>query len=112
MLPAGDNRILLALNAELTKEQLVDSHTGRRLGPPILGAQAYSEEKTESLYFVRPSVSPPGPLVVTRVDLADGVQTPLGVYETRPGDLAYCVATRGYLACPRFDGLHVLAVSR
>jgi len=110
MFPAGDNRVLLAQNLDLTKDQLVDSRTGRPLGPPVLGAQAYNYEETENLYFVRPSARPPGRLVVTRLDLADGAQTPLGVFGTSAGDQSFCVATRGYLACPRADGLHVMAV--
>ncbi|WP_030436288.1 PQQ-binding-like beta-propeller repeat protein [Actinoplanes subtropicus] len=110
MFPAGDNRVLIAQNPELTKAQLVDSRTGRPLGPPVLGAQAYDFEETENLYFVRPSSNLPGRLVVTRLDLADGTQTPLGVFGTGGSDQSFCVATRGYLACPRFDGLHVMAV--
>jgi outer membrane protein assembly factor BamB len=110
MFPVGDNRVLLAQNIDVSKEQLVDSRTGRPLGPPVLGAQAYNYEESEDLYFVRPSVNPPGRLVVTRLDLADGAQTPLGVFGTSGGEQSFCVATRGYLACPRDDGLHVMAV--
>jgi len=110
MLPVGDDRILLAQNIDLTKEQLIDSRTGRSLGPPVLGALAYNFEETGNLYFVRPSSNPPGRLVVIRVGLADGTQTPLGTFGTSGGDQSFCVATRGYLACPRVDGLHVMAV--
>jgi hypothetical protein len=110
MFPVGDNRVLLAQNMDMSKEQLVDSRTGRPLGPPVLGAQAYNYEETEKLYFVRPGVHPPGRLVVTRLDLADGAQTPLGVFGTSGGEQSFCVASRGYLACPRDDGLHVMAV--
>ena len=110
MFPVGDNRILLAQTIDLATEQLVDSRTGRPLGPPILGAQAYNYEETGNLYFVRPSSNPPGRLVVIRVGLADGTQTPLGTFGTSAGDQSFCVATRGYLACPRADGLHVMAV--
>ena len=110
MFPVGDNRVLLAQNIDVSEEQLIDSRTGRALGPPVIGAMAYNYDLDDRLYFVRPSINPPGRLVVTRLDLADGAQTPLGVFGTSGGEQSFCVAARGYLACPREDGLHVLAV--
>jgi outer membrane protein assembly factor BamB len=110
MFPVGADRVLLAQNIDLSKEQLVDSRTGRPLGSPVLGAQAYNDQEAENLYFVRPSSNPPGRLVVTGLDLADGRQTPLGVFGASGGQQSFCVATSGYLACPRDDGLHVMAV--
>jgi outer membrane protein assembly factor BamB len=112
MFPVGRDRILLGRNIDASRVQLVDSRTGRALGPPITGAQAYTDDPGDRLYFVRPSGNPPGRLVVTRLDLADGAQTPLGVFGASGGEQSFCVATRDHLACPRWDGLHVMAVSR
>jgi hypothetical protein len=109
MFPVSRDRILLGQTMDAAQLRLADSRTGQAIGPPIIGAQAYTDDPGDRLYFVRPSVKPLGRLVVTRLDLADGTQTPLGVFGTG-GLQSYCRATRDYLACPREDGLHVMAV--
>lgn len=107
--PLTGNRLLAGANRSNTEFQLIDSSTGKRLGGPITGAAASGPPWSGELLFTRPSNDPIGQLVVTRVDLATGKQTPVGRFGPS-GEQAVCYTSPGYLACPRYDGLHVMAV--
>ena len=109
MFPVTDDRILLGADLDGTSLQLTDSHTGRPLGGVVTGSQAFTTDPSGDLLFVRPSLEPPGQLVVTRLGLADGAQTSLGLAGPS-GERSFCIANPGYLACPRTDGLHVMAL--
>jgi len=108
--PVAGNRIILTRDDEASLLQLADSRTGRPLGPPIAGAMAFQDDRSDRRYLLRPSVTPKGQLVITRLDLADGAQTTLGTFEMKGFDRSFCLATPGYLACPLLGELHVLAV--
>jgi hypothetical protein len=104
----GENRMVVG-KRDNTELQLIDSRTGRSLGRPITGMVASGSGLADELLITRPSLDPVGELVVTRVDLADGTQTPLGRFGPS-GEQTVCSTSREYLACPRYDGLHVMAV--
>ncbi|MFF5293612.1 outer membrane protein assembly factor BamB family protein [Paractinoplanes globisporus] len=112
------DRMVTLANGDNTEFQLVDSRTGKRLGEPIAGMLASSSNvagvpptgNTDgTMLATRPSRDPAGQLVVSRIDLADGAQTPLGRFGPS-GEQALCFTSPGYLACPRYDGLHIMAV--
>ncbi|MFI5889044.1 PQQ-binding-like beta-propeller repeat protein [Actinoplanes sp. NPDC051513] len=105
--PVGDDR-MLAGDRGNTRLQLLDSRTGKFVGGPFTGLVASGSETTGSLLVTRPSARPLGELVVTRVDLADGRQTPLGRFGPS-GEQTFCFTSPGYVACPRYDGLHIMA---
>lgn len=105
----GADRMLVGADRTNNRLRLVDSRTGKLLGRPITGLAAAVSGEAGSVLVTRPSRDPLGQLVVTRVDLADGRQTPLGRFGPS-GDQAVCLSSPGYLACPRYDGLHVMGV--
>ncbi|WP_030434268.1 PQQ-binding-like beta-propeller repeat protein [Actinoplanes subtropicus] len=107
----GGDRLLLSAAANLASATtvLVDAATGRTIGRPVGGQQAFSAGVAGSLLLLRESRTPPGRTVVSRLDLATGRQTPLGTVE-RIADQD-CRGTPGYLLCPRGDTLTVTAVS-
>ena len=110
MYPVAADRVLLSTTLDGATVRLADSRTGRPVGRPVTGAQAYTDDPAGDLLFTRPSVDPPGRLVVTRLDLADGRQTSIGTFGPTGDESSYCLAARTYLACLRPDGLHVMAV--
>ncbi|WP_433369664.1 PQQ-binding-like beta-propeller repeat protein [Actinoplanes sp. CA-142083] len=105
----GADRTLVGADRNNNQLQLVDSRTGKLLGRPVTGMAAPGSGEADSVLVTRPSLDPVGQLVVTRVDLADGRQTPLGRFGPS-GDQTVCLSSPGYLACPRYDGLHVMGV--
>jgi outer membrane protein assembly factor BamB len=107
--PLTDDRVLAGANRDNTESQLIDSSTGKRLGGPITGVAASGPPLPDELLFTRPGTDPAGQLVVARVDLATGKQTPVGRFGPS-GEPAICYASPGYLACSLYDGLHVMAV--
>jgi outer membrane protein assembly factor BamB len=106
----GGGRLLLSAAANLASATtvLVDAATGRTIGRPLGGQQAFSAGATGSLLLLRGTSKPPERTVVSRLDLATGRQTALGSVE-RVTEQA-CRGTPGYLLCPRGDTLTVTAV--
>jgi outer membrane protein assembly factor BamB len=106
----GGDRLLLSAAANLASATtvLVDAATGRTIGRPLGGQQAFSVGAGGSLLLLRGSRTPPGRTVVNRLDLATGRQTVLGTVE-RIADQD-CRGTPGYLLCPRGETLTVTAI--
>ena len=106
----GGDRLLLSAAANLASSTtaLVDAATGRTIGRPVSGQQAFSAGAGGSLLLLRGSTAPPGRTVVSRLDLVTGRQTVLGTV-ARIADQD-CRGTPGYLLCPRGDTLTVTAI--
>lgn len=106
----GGGRLLLSAAPNLASATtvLVDTATGRTIGSPVGGQQAFSVDADGSLLLLRGTRTPPGRTAVNRLDLATGRLTVLGTV----GRLAEqnCQGTPGYLLCPRGDTLTVTAV--
>lgn len=105
----GGGRLLLSAAANLASANpvLVDTATGRTIGRPFSGPQAFSIG-AGSLLLLRGARTPPDRTTVSRLDLATGRQTMLGTVERFAEQ--DCQATPGYLVCPRGDTLTVTAV--
>jgi len=105
----GDGRLLLSAAANLASATtvLVDAATGRTIGSPFSGPQAFSVD-AGSLLLLRGTRTPPDRTTVSRLDLATGRQTQLGAVQRFAEQ--DCRATPGYLLCPRGDTLTVTAV--
>jgi outer membrane protein assembly factor BamB len=105
----GGGRLLLsaAANLALATTVLVDAATGRTIGRPFSGQQAFSVN-AGSLLLLRGTRTPPDRTAVNRLDLANGRQTLLGIVERFVEQ--DCRGTPGYLVCPRGDTLTVTAV--
>jgi len=106
----GGGRLLLSAAADLASSTttLVDAATGRTIGRPFGGQQSFTAGAAGTLLLLRETRSPAGRTVMTRLDLADGRQTVLGVLK-QIADLD-CRGTSGYLLCRRGDTLTVTAV--
>jgi outer membrane protein assembly factor BamB len=106
----GGGRLLLSAAANLASATtvLVDAVTGRTLGRPLGGQQAFTAGAAGSLLLLRATGRPPGRTAVSRLDLADGRQTVLGAVERFAEQ--DCQGTSGYLLCPRGELLTVTAV--
>jgi outer membrane protein assembly factor BamB len=97
----GGGRLLLSAAANLASATtvLVDTATGRTIGRPLGGQQAFAAGTAGSLLLLRGTRTPPGRTAVNRLDLTDGRQTVLGT-----------VDRRAELDCPGDDTLTVTAV--
>ena len=106
----GNGRLLLSATANLASATtvLVDTATGRTIGRPFGGQQAFSVDAAGSLLLLRGTRTPPERTVVNRLDLATGRQTVLGSVD-RVAEQS-CRGVPGYLLCPRGDTLTVTAV--
>jgi outer membrane protein assembly factor BamB len=106
----GGGHLLLSAAANLASATtvLVDAATGRTIGRPFRGQQAFSADAAGSLLLLRGTRTQPDRTAVNRLDLADGRQTVLGTVE--PVVEQDCRGTPGYLLCPRGDTLTVTAV--
>ncbi|GIM96592.1 outer membrane protein assembly factor BamB family protein [Paractinoplanes toevensis] len=106
----GGGRMLLSAAANLASATtvLVDTATGRTIGHPFAGQQAFSVDRAGSLLLLRGTKASPDRTVLNRLDLATGRQTALGAVEriVEQG----CRGTPGYLLCPRGNTLAVTAV--
>jgi hypothetical protein len=76
----GGGRLLLSAAADLASATtaLVDAATRRTIGRPFGGEQSFAAGAAGSLLLLRTSRSPVSRTVMTRLDLADGMQTVLG----------------------------------
>jgi outer membrane protein assembly factor BamB len=103
-------RLLLSAAANLASAttELVDAATGRTIGRPFGGQQAFSADAAGSVLLLRGTGTPPGRTAVNRLNLADGRQTVLGTVERLAEQ--DCRGTPGYLLCPRGETLTVTAV--
>ena len=106
----GGGRLLLSAAANLASATtvLVDAATGRTIGRPFGGQQAFSADAAGSLLLLRGTRTPPDRTAVSRLDLADGRQAVLGTV-ARLADQD-CRGAPGYLVCPREETLSVIAV--
>ncbi|MFI5894103.1 PQQ-binding-like beta-propeller repeat protein [Actinoplanes sp. NPDC051513] len=106
----GGGRLLLSAAANLASATtvLVDTATGRTIGHPFGGQQAFSAGAAGSLLLLRGTRTPPDRTAVNRLDLATGRQTVLGTVDRFAEQ--DCRGTPGYLLCPRGDTLTVTAV--
>jgi outer membrane protein assembly factor BamB len=107
----GGGRLLLTAAANLASGTtvLVDTASGRTIGRPFRGQQAFSADAAGSLLLLRGTRTRPDQTVVNRLDLASGRQTVIGAVERLAEQ--DCRGTPGYLLCPRGDTLTVSAVS-
>ncbi|MEV0897223.1 PQQ-binding-like beta-propeller repeat protein [Actinoplanes sp. NPDC049802] len=106
----GAGRLLLSAAADLASATtvLVDAATGRTIGRPLRGQEAFVVGPAGSLTLLRATETPDDRTAVTRLDLADGRQTSLGTVD-RLAEQA-CQGVPGYLLCPRGASLTVIAV--
>ena len=106
----GAGRLLLSAAANLASAStvLVDAATGRTIGRPLGGQQAFTAGPAGSLVLLRATGTPHDRTAVNRLDLANGRQTALGTVD-RLAELS-CQGTSGYLLCPRGQSLTVTAV--
>jgi outer membrane protein assembly factor BamB len=107
----GAGRLLLSPAANLASATtvLVDTATGRTIGRPFGGQQAFSADGAGSLLLLRGTRTPPYRTAVNRLDLATGRQTVLGTVDRFAAQ--DCRGAPGYLLCPRGDTLTVTAVA-
>ncbi|MCO8276143.1 PQQ-like beta-propeller repeat protein [Actinoplanes sp. TRM 88003] len=106
----GADRLLLSAAANLASAttELVDSGTGRTIGRPLGGPGAFVAGPAGSLILLRATGTPDYRTAVTRLDLADGRQTALGLLDRLAEQ--NCQGASGYLLCPRGNTLTVTAV--
>nr|WP_221381512.1 PQQ-binding-like beta-propeller repeat protein [Actinoplanes polyasparticus] len=106
----GADRLLLSAAANLASATtvLVDAATGRTIGRPLGGQEAFVAGPAGSLILLRATGRPHDRTAVNRLDLADGRQTALGTVD-RLAEQS-CQGVSGYLICPRGDTLTVTAV--
>jgi PQQ-like domain len=106
----GAGRLLLAAAPNLASATtvLVDAATGRTIGRPLGGPEAFVAGPAGSLTLLRATGTPDERTAVNRLDLADGRRTALGTVD-RLAEQA-CQGVPGYLLCPRGDTLTVTAV--
>ncbi|WP_250032744.1 outer membrane protein assembly factor BamB family protein [Paractinoplanes maris] len=106
----GADRLLLSAAANLASSTtvLVDAATGRTIGRPLGGQEAFVAGPSGSLILLRATGKPEDRTAVNRLDLADGRQTSLGTVD-RLAEQA-CQGVPGYLLCPRGAALTVTAV--
>lgn len=88
--------------------QLVDAATGRTIGRPLGGQEAFVAGPAGSLMLLRATGKPDDRTAVNRLDLADGRQTALGTIDRLAEQ--DCQGVSGYLLCPRGDTLTATAV--
>jgi outer membrane protein assembly factor BamB len=106
----GAGRLLLSAGANLASATtvLVDAATGRTIGRPLGGQQAFAAGPANSLLLLRATGTPHDRTAVNRLDLADGRQTTLGTVDRLAEQ--DCQGASGYLLCPRGNSLTVTAV--
>ncbi|MEU4236853.1 PQQ-binding-like beta-propeller repeat protein [Actinoplanes sp. NPDC026619] len=106
----GAGRLLLSAAANLASATtvLVDAATGRTIGGPLGGQEAFVAGPASSLTLLRATGRPDDRTAVSRLDLADGRLTILGTVD-RLAEQG-CQGASGYLLCPRGDTLTVTAV--
>ncbi|MBL7260123.1 outer membrane protein assembly factor BamB family protein [Paractinoplanes lichenicola] len=107
----GAGRLLLSASANLASATtvLVDAATGRTIGRPLGGQEAFVAGPANSLILLRATGVPDDRTAVTRLDLTDGRQTALGKLDRLTEQK--CQGVPGYLLCPSGDTLTVAAVS-
>jgi outer membrane protein assembly factor BamB len=106
----GADRLLLSAAANLASATtvLVDAATGRTIGRPLGGQEAFVDGPAGSLILLRATGTSGERTAANRLDLADGRQTSLGTVD-RLAEQA-CQGVSGRLLCPRGDTLTVTAV--
>ncbi|MGK5683954.1 outer membrane protein assembly factor BamB family protein [Actinoplanes sp. URMC 104] len=106
----GADRLLLSAAANLASATtvLVDATTGRTIGRPLGGQEAFVVDPAGSLMLLRATRTPYDRTAVNRLDLADGRQTTLGTVDRLAEQT--CQGVSGYLLCPRGNTLTVTAV--
>jgi outer membrane protein assembly factor BamB len=106
----GADRLLLSAAANLASATtvLADAATGRTIGRPLGGQQAFAAGPDGSLVLLRATGPPGDRTAVNRLDLADGRQTALGTVDRLTEQS--CQGASGYLLCPRGPSLTVTAV--
>jgi hypothetical protein len=106
----GADRLLLSAAANLASATtvLVDAATGRTIGRPLGGQEAFVVGPAGSLVLLRATRTPYDRTAVNRLDLADGRQTALGTVDRLAEQ--DCQGVSGYLLCRRGDALAVTAV--
>ncbi|MCY1143620.1 PQQ-binding-like beta-propeller repeat protein [Actinoplanes sp. Pm04-4] len=103
----GADRLLLSAAANLASATtvLVDAGTGRTVGRPLGGQEAFVPGPAGSLLLLRTTGTSDDRTAVVRLDLADGRRTVLGTVD-RLAELS-CQGASGYLLCPRGNTLTV-----
>ena len=106
----GAGRLLLSAAANLASATtvLADAATGRTIGRPLGGQEAFVTGPAGSLILLRATGTPGDRTSVHRLELADGRQTALGTVDRLAEQ--NCQGVSGYLLCPRGDALTVTAV--
>ncbi|MET0418010.1 MAG: PQQ-binding-like beta-propeller repeat protein [Actinoplanes sp.] len=106
----GADRLLLSANANLASATtvLVDAATGRTIGRPLGGQEAFVDGPAGSLTLLRATGTPDDRTAVNRLDLVNGRQTALGTVDRLVEQ--DCQGVSGYLLCPRGYALTVTAV--
>ncbi|WP_250007825.1 PQQ-binding-like beta-propeller repeat protein [Actinoplanes sp. M2I2] len=107
----GAGRLLLSAAANLASATtvLVDAATGRTIGRPLGGQEAFVAGPPGSLILLRATGKPDDRTAVNRLNLADGRQTALGTVDRLAEQ--DCQGVPGYLLCRRGDTLTVTAVT-
>ncbi|MBU2663711.1 PQQ-like beta-propeller repeat protein [Actinoplanes bogorensis] len=107
----GAGRLLLSAGANLASAStvLADAATGRTIGRPLGGQEAFVAGEPGSLILLRATGTRSDRTAVTRLDLADGRQTPLGTVDRLAEQ--DCQGVAGYLLCSRGNTLTVTAIS-
>jgi len=96
--PAGPGRLLLDDGPDEAVRQLVETATGRPIGPPARGRRVWSDGPAGSLLLLGRTTQPLGLTSVTLLDLTTGAQTPIGVIGAIVAEES-CWAETRYLAC-------------
>ncbi|GID32434.1 outer membrane protein assembly factor BamB family protein [Paractinoplanes brasiliensis] len=106
----GAGRLLLSATANLASATtvLVDAATGRTIGRPLGGPEAFVPGPAGSLTLLHATGTPPDRTTVDRLDLTGGRRTVLGTVDRLAEQ--DCQGVSGYLLCPRGGTLTVNAV--
>ncbi|MET0416477.1 MAG: hypothetical protein ABW022_10700 [Actinoplanes sp.] len=106
----GAGRLPLSAAADLASATtvLVDAASGRTIGRPLGGQEAFVDGPAGSLMLLRATRTPYDRTAVNRLDLANGRQTALGTVDRLAEQ--DCQGVTGYLLCPRKDTVTVTAV--
>jgi hypothetical protein len=106
----GADRLLLSAAANLASATtvLVDAATGRTIGRPLGGQEAFVAGPAGSLMLLRATGAPDDRTAVNRLDLVDGRQAVLGTVDRLAEQ--DCQGVSGYLLCPRGATLTATAV--
>lgn len=104
-----DDRLLLDDGTDDGFPTLLDAATGSALGSGGRGAPVYTDEPTDVLLLLRPTVDPPHRSSVTRWNVRTGEQRLLGSVDLQAD--RGCQSRARYLICQSNGRLQVLAVA-